>query len=288
MNKLPQPLVNDALALENLSNNERVESFPHLRGSVEAITTGYAQYLAVQGDALQVQNVPLSDDVKKFLKGHYGSPPADLGYIGDIRRNNRQRVCPMCGSMHRNSLDHILPKNDFTAFAVFSLNLVPACSCNVKRGTTTIGLVPGARVLHPYFDECLADRLISSQFDDLGLIPHISLRLLVDNTHPNYQAVVFHVAEIVSKSDILEYLMDSWTNLCQMPEQVIRALAEIPDTPRQLQAILMRELEMLDGHRKGKNNWDSVFVHGLLADEVLEWLFARLTAPGRGPEDPLI
>lgn len=288
MNKLPHPVVDDVVVLENLANNERVGSFPHLQAWVAAITAGYDQYRVVQGNALQVLNVPLPDNIKQYLKGHYGSPPQDLAYIERIRQAHRQRVCPMCGSMHSGTLDHILPKDEYTAFAVFSLNLVPACDCNNKRGETTTGQLAGARVLHPYFDECLAERLITARFDDLGLVPRVTLQLLVGNTHPHYQAIAFHVAEIVSKTAILGYLSDNWTNLCQMPEQVIRALAQVPQTRDDLREILVRELDLLDSHRKGKNNWESVFVSGLLDEDVLQWLFERLTAPGRLPDGPLV
>jgi hypothetical protein len=288
MNKLPHPVVDDRGVLESLADNEAVGSHPHLLEWVEAIAAGYDHYRASAGNALQIANVPLTDQVKGYLKGHYSSPPKGLEHISLIRRQHRHRLCPMCGSMHSGTLDHVLPKEDYSEFAIFSLNLVPACDCNIKRGRTTTGRVPGARVLHPYFDECLSERLISAHFEDLGPVPRVSLRILVDNTHQHYQAISFHVAEIVGNTGVLEYLSDSWTSLCEMPEQVVRALGEIPATLEDLQAALGRELEMLDGHHKGRNNWNSVFVHGLMDNEVLNWLFARLTAPGREPRDPLL
>lgn len=288
MNKLPCPPFDDTAALQALAHNSDVGSYPRLQPWVAAIVAGYAQYSAVRGNALQIVKVPLEPEINVYLRGHYGSPPKDIAYITGIRKMHRQRVCPMCGSMHSGTLDHVLPQEDYTAFAVFSLNLVPACDCNNKRGRTTTGKEPGARVLHPYFDECLSERLISGLFEDLGLIPRITLKILVDTGAPHYEAVKFHVAEIVGGTAILEYLSDNWTNLCEMPEQVIRGLGEIPASVAALQATLTRELEMLDKHHKGKNNWNSVFVQGLLEDDVLRWLFDRLTAPGRASKDPLL
>ena len=288
MNKLPRPEVDDAVVLQNLADNEYVGSYPHLQAWVAAIAAGYNQYRAVRGSAVQVLDVHLPNDIRTYLKGHYGSPPKDLAHIERIRQEHRQRVCPMCGSMHSGTLDHILPKDEYSAFAIFSLNLVPACDCNNKRGEATQGQLAGARVLHPYFDECLSERLIAARFDDLGLIPRVNLRLLVDCAHPHYRAISFHVAEIVSKTAILGYWSDSWTNLCQMPEQVIRALGDVPQTEEELREILIRERDMLDRHRKGKNNWESAFVSGLLDEDVLQWLFARLAAPGRLPDGPLV
>lgn len=288
MNKLPHPVVDDEAVLENLAKNDDVKSYPELEKWVTAIADGYHQYRASRGNVLQIAGVPLSDQVKGYLKGHYGSPNKDLEHIPRIRMQHRHRLCPMCGSMHSGTLDHVLPKEDYSEFAIFSLNLVPACDCNNKRGRTTTGRIPGARILHPYFDECLSERLISAHFEDLGPVPRVRLKVLADNTHQHYQAISFHVKEIVGNTGVLEYLTDSWTSLCEMPEQVVRALGEIPATLGELQAALCRELEILDGHHKGKNNWNSAFVHGLTDASVANWLFARLTAPGRGPKEPLL
>ncbi|WP_321947881.1 HNH endonuclease [Paraburkholderia sp. J10-1] len=288
MNKLPRPAFDDAAALRELADNDGVGSYPHLKPWVPAIVAGYGQYKAVAGNALEVVEVPLDPEIETFLKGHYGSPPKVIAHITGIRKKHRQRVCPMCGSMHSGTLDHVLPKDDYAAFAVFSLNLVPACECNNKRGKTTVGAAPGARVLHPYFDDCLSERLIAGRFEDLGLIPRITLRILLDDADPHYEAVKFHVAEIVGSTAILEYLSDNWTNLCELPEQVVRGLGEIPASVEGLQATLSRELELLDMHHKGKNNWNSVFVRGLLDPDVTQWLFDRLTAVDRPADGSLV
>ncbi|VVE04852.1 hypothetical protein PHO31112_02328 [Pandoraea horticolens] len=288
MNRLPHPAVDDAWALESLANNDALGSYPHLLMWVDAIAEGYEQYRASGGDALHVVKVPISQEVGDFLKGHYGSPPQDLAHIPLIREQSRHRLCPMCGSMRCGTLDHILPKADFSEFSIFSLNLVPACDCNNKRGRSTTGATPGARILHPYFDDCLSERLISASFEDLGVVPRIGLTILIDTTHPLFRAVEFHVKEIVGKSGILDYLLVRWSSFFEMPEQVVRALGEIPFSIIALRETLRRELEMLDRHHKGRNNWDSVFIHGLMQDDVLDWLFACLTRPGRAQNDPLL
>jgi len=53
-------------------------------------------------------------------------------------------------------------KTDFPAFAIFGRNLVPACKCNSKRSTLLIGPNPGERILHPYYDDVLGERLFRS------------------------------------------------------------------------------------------------------------------------------
>ncbi|MCG5078680.1 hypothetical protein [Paraburkholderia tagetis] len=288
MNRLHPPEIDDNEALTKLANNKRVRSFPHLLAELAPIIAGYEQYRAVLGDAHQIANVPLSDEVRGYLKGHYSSPPADLSYIRNLRLDAEQRVCPMCGSMHRGTLDHLMPKEAYTAFAVFSLNLVPACKCNTLRGEVIVGPSAGQRILHPYFDECLSERLIAARFDDLGAIPRISIQLLTPLAHPQHRAIEFHVREIVSNTAILKHLSDRWTHLCDRPQRIVRALAEIPQSEQALREILEKERELTDETRGGKNNWDSVFVTGLLDADVLHWLYLQLSRPGRGPDAPLV
>lgn len=71
--------------------------------------------------------------------------------------------CPMCGSLHSGTLDHIFPQSDYPEFAVFSRNLVPACKCNSKRQNDLLGDGQGERILHPYYDVCLGERLLSAR-----------------------------------------------------------------------------------------------------------------------------
>lgn len=288
MNKLPRPDIDDTAALQLLANNRRAQSYPHLLGAAPNVIAGYEQYRVAEGNALRVAPVGLSAEVEGYLKSHYAHPPAALAHITALRQDAEQRVCPMCGSMHRGTLDHLLPKQDYAAFSVFSLNLIPACKCNSKRGRNVTGPAAGERVLHPYFDECLANRLVVARFEDLGLVPRVSLRTLVDAAHPDYTAIEFHVREIVLNSAILKYLTDKWVHLCQLPELAVRALSDIPESAEALRRLLERELELTDRTHSGRNNWNSVFVAGLLEADVLAWLFEHLTAPGRGADDPLL
>jgi 5-methylcytosine-specific restriction endonuclease McrA len=287
MNKLPLPDVDDLSAVHNVADNRRLQSFPHLRPVVNDLHVGYAHYHLVGGNAEAIVPMALDEAVQGYLRSHYNSPPAALSFISRMRREDQQRICPMCGSKHRHTLDHLLPKEDYPEFAIFSANLVPACKCNTDRGQTVKGDAVGERVLHPYFDECMSRRLIAARFDDLGHIPRISLRILLNPDHQDYTAVAFHVRTVVEKGAILERIKDCWVDLCRLPRLKIRALERIPRNVPHLREILNRELEMVDEENRGRNSWDSVFVAGLLDVDVTRWLFERLTAPGRAPNDPL-
>ncbi|MBC3217253.1 hypothetical protein [Serratia fonticola] len=288
MNRLPQPIYDDSLALENLANNPRVRSYPNLQTTVAAIQEGYTQYEAVRGNAFNVTNVPITDAEGSYLKAHYQDPPSDLEHIKTLRKNSEHHLCPMCGSFHCGTLDHLLPKKGYEAFAVFSLNLVPACKCNSIRKETLKGSQPGERILHPYFDDCLTERLLAAQFEDLGPVPRVKLRLCIDNTHPEHAAIAYHVRSIVERTAITNYLRDRWIVLCRKPSLVVRSLRHNPPTSAALRELLIEELEQLDDLHRGKNNWDSIFIVGLLDQDVLEWVFQHISIPGRVENSPLI
>lgn len=164
---------------------------------------------------------------------------------------------------------------------------MPACKCNSKRKETLLGINPGERVLHPYFDDCLGERLVRAQFDDLGDVPKVSLALVISNTHPHYSAISFHVRSIVQRSAICKYLADRWSSFYRKPSLVIRSLGGSIQTQAEVHALLENERIALDDLHKGKNNWNSVFVSGLLDPIVLAWLTQTLSAPGRMPDSPL-
>lgn len=287
MNKVQLPAYDDSAAFDKLSKNERLGSYPRLQAIVGTVQASYAQYVAVNGAPTLVQNQPITATEATLLKGHYASPPTDLGHITEMRESTEHLVCPMCGSMHSGTLDHYLPKNGFPIFSVFSKNLVPACKCNSKRKETLLGANPGERVLHPYFDDCLGERLVSARFEDLGEVPRVSVVLMISNTHPQHSAINFHVQSIIKRTAVVRYLADRWSSLFRKPSRVVRAFAENIATQAQAQAILEEERDALDDLHKSKNNWNSIFVSGLLDPIVLAWLAARLSIPGRAPDSPL-
>lgn len=287
MNKVQSPQYDDSAAFVGLSNNPRLGSYPQLQPLVGTVHAGYAQYLAVNGEPTLVLNLPISDACATLLKKHYAKPPTDLAHITEMRESTEHLVCPMCGSMHSGTLDHYLPKNGFPIFSVFSKNLVPACKCNSKRSETLLGTNAGERVLHPYFDDCLGERLVSARFEDLGAVPKVSLIVLISNAHPHHSAISFHVRSIVERSAVKKYLADRWSSLFRKPSLVVRAFAENIATQAEVQTVLEEERVALDDLHKGKNNWNSIFVSGLLDPIVLAWLAARFATPGRVPDSPL-
>jgi hypothetical protein len=284
----PPDFFDDDAALTALANNHRLNSYPELQHHLAAILDGYQDYVAASGNAFNIAGVALPDAIKGYLRGHYRSRPKCLSFIKEIHARSGVQCCPMCGGLQNGSLDHLLPQEDHPAFAIFGPNLVPACGCNSIRGTALIGPNPGERILHPYYDDVLGERLLAARFDDLGPVPRVSLTILLSQASPDYAAVAFHVSKIVKRNSVITHLGNSWAKLLRKPSSICVALRSDPPSRAMLEAALSDQLEHEDDFHGSRNNWRSVFVKGLLDDHVLDWLFARFSIEGRDPDGALL
>lgn len=288
MNRLDPPdYCDDDAALDALKLNKRLKCYPELGPQVPAIKDAYAQYVAASGNAHTVANVALPDPIKAQLKALYASPSNELRHINRIREDSDANCCPMCGSFHSGTLDHLLPKSDYPVFAIFGRNLVPACRCNSKRSDRLTG---GAseRILHPYFDDVLRERLFTARFEDLGPTPRITLRPLLDAGDPQAAAVRFHITNVVERTSILRFLRKTWMDLLRRPSLAAAELREAPPSRQALKDVITSELDRQDDTHASRNNWQSVFLAGLLDDAVLDWIFSAFGRPGWEPDGPLI
>lgn len=289
MNRLDPPsYLDDEAHLEALSQNKKLAIYPKLFEHVPAVKAGYQQYVAAKGDATRLSNVLLPDEIGRCLQKFYDSPPVALTHIKRVREESGANCCPMCGSFHSGTLDHVLPKADYPVFAIFGLNLVPACKCNSLRSTLLVGSNPGERILHPYFDEIMQQRLIVAQFDDLGPVPRIELRLLPDANEADLAAVRFHMENVVKRTAILHYVGTSWVKLLRRPSLAAASLRDTPASHQELRDILSDELDRQDDTHGSRNNWRSVFISGLLDDHVIDWLMTAFHRPGRRMDGPLV
>lgn len=288
MNRLDPPdYFDDTATLDALALNKRLKCYPQLAAQAPTIKSGYAQYIAASGNANYVANVALPDLVSEQLQELYASPPKCLTHIKRLRERNDAHCCPMCGSFHTSTLDHLLPKSDYPVFAIFGHNLVPACSCNSRRSNKLTGAA-GERILHPYFDDVLRERLFIARFEDLGLAPQITLQPLLPPTHSQALAVQFHITNVVESAQILKYLSHSWANLLKRPWLAAAELRNAPTSRDNLKNIIAAELERMDSTYQSQNNWASVFLAGLLDDDVLDWIFAAFQRPGWVADGPLV
>ncbi|MCG8006847.1 MAG: HNH endonuclease [Candidatus Thiodiazotropha lotti] len=279
MKKLDLPAVDDNAVLTALANNHRLTgtTYPHLRNKLTDVLTCYQLYIDELGDALNITPLAISANLEAGLKKNYKSPPKELDFIDHIRKR-AQLVCPMCGSFKPFSIDHILPKEDYPEFSVFSKNLVPACDCNSQRGTATKDVALGARVLHPYFDTCLRQRQLSCSIVPAPAFPKAKLKVsYVNNGHVLINSLRFHVSKVVIPSGIMKWLDTQWGTLTELPAAVIQTLPhEEIASEQKLVDYLKDSLNRYDISSGTPNNWNSIFIHGLLESPgVVPWIFVN-------------
>ena len=156
---------------------------------------------------------------------------------------------------------------------------MPACDCNSLRANAVTGQIGGQRILHPYFDAILSQRLVAAKFEDLGAVPEISIQVVLNSVDPLYNAVCFHTDAVVRKTHVLKWMATRWASLIRKPSSRIRALQHIPASIAELADTLQEEQAFIDEDKGSRNSWESMFVSGLLDQHVIDWLFIKLTQP---------
>jgi hypothetical protein len=292
MKRLPPPRFNDLTNLFRLASNNLLASFPELLQELPRISARYLAYRQAGGDPFLVgAPIPISDDLRDALMQHYDKPPSILySRLEEIRERTSPDICPMCGSPSPpGTLDHILPKTIYPEYSVFFRNLVPACFCNSKRGTTYIGPQnSGARTLHPYFDDCLKDRLFRCRIDGDPAHPRIDIEICDPAAEP-IAAIEFHLRTVLKKTSVLGWLDNEWSKLFRTPDNLLEITPAPPleCTLAQVSAAISTKLAKLDQHYGTPNNWNSMFFASLLENvPLLEWLSEHVNGVRSGAVVP--
>lgn len=164
MNKIKRPILKESKAVRELTSNARLKKHADLSGRENDILMAYKEYIKTCGRPNLTNYNKLGAPLEAALKYYYENPPQSHKEIDLMRSKSVNSLCPMCGSMHRGSLDHILPKAIYPEFSLFTRNLVPACKCNQSKGVTSA--TNGSRILHPYYDEILKERLLIAKISN--------------------------------------------------------------------------------------------------------------------------
>jgi hypothetical protein len=288
MKPLSFPTIRDKVVLRRLSQNRRLHIYPRLHNHLIEILNQYLIYWTADGNASSA-NAPtpsaFDNNFKNALKGLFLSPPKEIqDHLSNIRNNISPEVCPMCGSLKTGSIDHILPKGTFAEFSIFSKNLVPACDCNIRRNESYRGDDDGGRVLHPYFDDGLDQRLIRAIITDVDgnyETPLISLEVCLNQDHPLFNAATFHLNAVVLKTTVISYLESMWPRLRRFPDDFFNLpTGQFSDADFHSAVVAVRD--MLDRRRSTPNNWESMLLSGLAANTPAEVYLANMIRQDRG------
>lgn len=292
MNKLKCANYRDETRLDILnSRSDKMSKITELAGDIINIKAAYQLYKTNRGNPYKIldklSTVPISDEMGEVLSYYYEHPVLPIKFIKKLRTEHRFRCCPMCGSFSCGTIDHYLPQAPHNIFAIFSLNLIPTCLCNSKKSNRLTGKNVNERFLHPYFDNCLQQRLIKVDFHHLDSAPTVSSRVILPASDPDFTTVNYHFEKLVQEN-LEEYTLQRFIDFCRRPAVYITPLRENPKSIGHLRNILEWELQAKDEEYDSKNNWNSLFVDALLEDPVFTWLANKFFARGRLPGMPLI
>lgn len=278
MKRLPEPNIDDATVINDLAQRERLSSHPMLRDSLNVIVNQYEAYGRVRGDVFNL-NAPVAIEpaLADAMRGHYSNAVNGLEFISAIRENSSPDVCPMCGSFGTSQVDHVAPKEEYPEYSFFSRNLVPACECNIKKGVLYRGVGIGERVLHPYYDDVMRERLMMLSFSGAGDSPDIEIQSL--DLHAANPAVQFHLTNIIKKTKIKIWAIKQWANSQRTPINMFSGLryrhGDIDFAT--LRDLILDELNSADDVYETPNNWKSMFMYGLSRhDESINFLVGKI------------
>jgi len=269
MRKIDPPLIQDLLLLGLLAHSTKA-SAKAIATRIPDIAVRYATYDMHQGNPWNIVEDASYTLLKDDLNALYKTPPAILRFIESLR-SGIDGACPVCGRDALGTLDHYLPKANYSEFSFYSQNLVPACDrCNNKRSNSFKGASVGERPLHPYFDSFANNKILTVQFEPDWRAPKLT-PIPFNVVGAQLAVVQWHIDNVLRRAGVDEYLTSMWGIL------VNGVRTFFPD--RSSLAAIRTELERMENYEfecgKSANGWRCAFWHGLqLNDDALRYLQA--------------
>ena len=246
--------------IRRLALKGNLASYPLLQQNLQVIEAEYLHYAAVAGNANRL-NPPLGLDaaLKQSLQDDYRKKIKDLSYIKEIRKNLSKDVCPMCGSFSTGQVDHFIPKTEYPEFSLFSHNLVPVCSCNQKKSKKyTDGR--GGRMLHPYYDAELSERIAYIEFAGDQSAPDVNIEIVLKFKTNQY--VKYHIDSILKNTEILNWAGGEWSKIQTRAKSIFDFDGNDLKTA-DVKRLVERVFEKADRYYGTPNNWQSMFYYWL-------------------------
>lgn len=134
MKNLNKPTVTCFTEFENIRNSKVIKTRDELELIKTQVSDRYSEYdrKFLSNSLEDISNSTFVNDNKKNLISCYSNKTKALNtLILKIREAQVGDICQYCGIDSDDSIDHYLPKEDFSEFSVKPLNLIPCClRCN--------------------------------------------------------------------------------------------------------------------------------------------------------------
>ena len=265
MKYLSFPIADDQAALIAVAQRMPVAGCRYLKKNLQIVRSRYDAYHAACGNPFAPtapQPLKMKGKLQKALLCRYETPSEQREFIKTIRHLVSPDVCPMCGGGYPSTTDHVFPRSIFKELAIYSKNLVPACSCNINRSNIYMGVNPGERVLHPYYDSRMDERLVRASicsYDNSYRTPIITLELVIPTSDSLYSAVKFHVEKVILQTNILNTLGKLWSNFQRSKNGVLNPLGDI-FTDDDFDQVVSDALDSADAEFNSRNSWKSILL----------------------------
>ncbi|WP_176251104.1 hypothetical protein [Sulfitobacter sp. HGT1] len=236
-------------------------------------------YHAAQGDPNLVRSGNISAEEETAILALYKAPPQGMSYIEELRNSLAGEICPMCGGSNPTTLDHYLMKQKYPEYALLTYNLVPACSCNQKRGERLYDAATQARILHPYYDDFMSNPLIKLNFNPGIDVPIFQIVYLMPVADPNFRNLEYHVQNVILRTNFLTFIGKRWTKVKFAPDGVLPGHFRHRSTQDEFHHYLLEQSAARSAD-EGCNSWASIFFRSISEREVSDWLFENYEVLG--------
>lgn len=194
--KIATPSITNSaeILIRALTRGNGIKVFDYSTDDVSEVSRIYSTYNATMGKPEGNQNS--GSLTSEFLLAIYNAyDEVQLGKrLADVRKTilSSTNKCPLCGINSVSDLDHYLPRSKYKVFAIYPMNLVPACNIcnNAKRASGCEDNFH--RIVHSYFEE-IPDEVA---FLDCTIHAEDSIRFQ------------FHISETASISDELRSVLN--------------------------------------------------------------------------------
>lgn len=274
MRQLPLPAVDDVTILKTIASRRPLNRCPHGARNLSKIEARYESYLLARGNAasyLAPKPITMQGELPEALLLRYKSKTQTLTHIKQTRFGS-PNICPMCGSPLCLSVDHVFPQSDFPELAIYSKNLVPACTgCNSARRNNYRGAGIGERVLHPYFDSELTQRLAYAKIlpqDAQFKLVNFELKAVIRRNHALYPALSYHLEHVIENSGALAWFKSAWPDFVRKSRGNFHKLPKGRFSDNQFRGAVEFALKLADEEFSTPNNWKSMLLSGLLRNPI--------------------
>ncbi|QBX35018.1 hypothetical protein E4191_10080 [Paracoccus liaowanqingii] len=280
MKKIDRPKSSHSDLLQVACRNKKLKkTYPKLIKFYNRTERLARHYDNFGGNPNDIKATKLSADEKEAILYLYDKPPLGLPYLNSLRDSLSGETCPMCGGENPTTLDHYLTKQKYPEYALLAFNLVPACACNGDRGERLYNQATGARILHPYYDDCLLRPLVRILFDPGETPPKFTIDYLLSMHDPNYENLKYHVENIILRTNFMSFFSKNWFRVRDRPGDILAGYSKCMSTKMDFQNYLAGQHEASFGGQ-GPNSWRAIFFRSILNKNVSGWLYNRYHANG--------